>query len=232
MTPDLRAQHDLLLAFKPEGATHDSASCQFCPDAAAAEHQEETTLTEQEIQAMQADLASANAELERMRSEAAAGENEARIQAAVDAAVAPLREELDAAVAQVTTLTADLNAKTAELDELVTANEAEVQAREAAEAAAAVLETRVTAIREVAKFSDEQVEARKAEWAAMDETAFTTMVETLRSTAGARNPIPAVRPSAMTAADGGGSVHGAAAGGALAMALAHKRGLTVPSSEN
>lgn len=232
MSPEIRTQHDLLMAFQPEGADHDSANCPVCAAAEGAGHEEETLTTYSEEQAQEmvaaavaAAVSPLQAELAGLRNAATAGETETKINEAVAAAVAPLQEELTAATAELTKTTADLNAVTEQRDGLIAAAEA---AENEAALAAELEETRlarVAAVAEVAHFTDEQVAAQSPQWAAMDEPSFGVMVETLKSSAATATPprIP-VRPSALTASE----VPVPTGTGLLGAALAHARDLRAP----
>lgn len=207
LSPDLRAQHDLLLAFQPAGADHGSHNCPVCAAAEGAGDEEGTltTYTDEQAQemvaaAVAAAVAPLRTELDGLRSAATADEHEAAIADAVAAAVAPLEEQLTAVRTERDAATADLNAVTSERDDLVAERDAAATAAQEAADLESRTKARVDAIGEVAKFTDEQIAARSAEWAAMDESSFGILVETLKSSA-VTGPRPYVRPSALTAAE-------------------------------
>lgn len=230
MKPDQRrTQHDLLMAFKADGVDHGPHNCEFCKlDADGplpAGTQEETLpYTEEQMTAMAAELTSVKEELDKLRTDAAAAGVDAKIQAAVDEAVGPIKAELEESVGKVTTLTADLNARTQELEDLKAAGVKAEEDRLAAEAAAERADERVKEIREVARFTDEQASAHSAEWAALSDESWSTLLDTLRANAGGKPAAPVVRPSALTAAEVPAGDTGSGSGNsALALALAGSR---------
>lgn len=179
---DLKAEHDRLLATKPEGLEHDAIECQFCEAEVATETEATTTAkggdmstyTEDELQAaIAAAVAPVREELDSFKASQEAEEVEARIAAA--------KAEAEEARVEAET---KLDTVTLERDEAVQAKadlEAYLaeEARKVEEAAelAARRDERVAQVKEVASFSDEHVEASADRWTAMDDDAFAGLLE-------------------------------------------------------
>lgn len=171
----LKELHDRLLEVKPEGASHDAASCPVCNGTATVEHANDIshggsvkTYTEDEFNAVLAQVADLEAkvkELDGVRLESAAEAKIAEAQAQADAKVADLQSQLDAAV---------LEAQAAKQEKEATVAYLEAQQAEADRAAqvAALREERIAKVKEVASFPDEYIESRADAWAALDEEAF------------------------------------------------------------
>lgn len=173
---NLKEQHDELLKNKPEDVSHDEASCLFCNS--AQEGGDMKTYTEDEFNAaVREAVAPFKAELDQLRTELAQDEIEAKIATAVAEAeekVGQLQAELDKA---------ELRASDAEKEKSDLIAFLESEARAVAEAAE--LETKKSArreaIKEVASFSDEYVDANIDRWVSMDEELFTAMLEDWKS---------------------------------------------------
>lgn len=180
---DLKAEHDTLLANKPEGLEHDAIECEFCEAEQATETGTATnsakggdmsTYTEDELQAaIAAAVAPVKEELSSFKASQEAEEVEARIaqaKAEAEEAKAEVEKQLDTV-----TLERDeaVKAKT-ELEEYL-ATEAK-KAEEAAEFAAK-RDERVAQVKEVASFSDEHIEASADRWTAMADEDFAGLLE-------------------------------------------------------
>ena len=213
---DLKAEHDTLLATKPEGLEHDAIECEFCEAEVATETETATnsakggdmsTYTEDELQAaIAAAVTPVSEELASFKASQEAEEVEARI--------AQAKAEAETAKAEVE---AQLDTVTLERDEAVKAKtelegylaEEAKKVEEAAEFAAK-RDERVAQVKEVASFSDEHVEASADRWTAMADEDFAGLLEDWKAVAakkvegGTTTVIPAA--TAMTATrDEGGS---------------------------
>lgn len=212
---DLRAEHDRLLAVKPEGLEHDALECQFCEaeqatvtgtPTTANEGGDMSTYTEDELQAaIEAAVKPVREELDSFKASQEAEEVEARIaqaKAEADEAKAEVEKQLDTV-----TLERDeaVKAKT-ELEEYL-ADEAK-KAEEAAEFAAK-RDERVAQVKEVASFDDEYVNTHADRWTAMADEDFAGLLEdwkvvkATKDEGGSSTTIPAA--TAMTATRDGDS---------------------------
>ena len=173
---DFKELHDSLLQIKPEGVSHDEASCLICsPETiSSVEGGDMKTYTEDEFNAaVREAVAPFSAELEKLRASQAEGEVEARIAAAVaevEVKLVELQSELDKA---------ELRASEAlkERDDIVAFLESEAQAAANAAALEIKRSERRDAIKEVASFSDDYIEANIDRWVAMEEDAFSAVLE-------------------------------------------------------
>lgn len=159
-----RVLHDRLLAVKPEGVEHDTASCVHCKETASSEEDHsmaDNTLSQEQHEAL---LASAVAKAAEDAATAARTE--------ADKEIVSLNEQVAAASAEIEALKGQIEAMEAEKAQ------AEEDARKAA-----LADERASAVLAVASFSDEQVAVRKATWASMDDEAFAAYVEDLRTVA-------------------------------------------------
>lgn len=124
------------------------------------------------------------AELDTLREEKSQEEVEAQIAAAkaeAEAQVTEIQNQLDAAEAAKAKAEAELLAITEWL-------EAEAQAVAEAAALEERKTTRREAVKSVASFSDEQLDAKLDRWVAMSDEAFETFVESLKDVAAAATP--------------------------------------------
>lgn len=172
----LKQLHDLLLAEKPDGATHDPATCLLCAD--SSEGATVKTYTEDELRgavqaAVNAAVANMRTELDSLKSDATAAETAAAVETRIAEAKAPLeaqildlQTQLDAAVLA----TANETARAAAL-------EAEKEAAAQAVTLAARKDERLAKIKEVANFPEEYLAAHADRFVAMDEDAFATQIE-------------------------------------------------------
>lgn len=175
----LRELHDLALARKPEGATHEG--CPLCAVEDPAKDLEEKlvkTFSEEEVRsAVEAATRELRAELDSLRASQEQVEVETRIKEKVDEATQPLQaqiselqDKLDAAVLEAQTEKARADALEAEKRE-----EAEKAAREARK------EERLKAVREAApKFPDQYLNENADRWTAMSDEDFELRLEEYR----------------------------------------------------
>jgi hypothetical protein len=185
----LKEEHDELLAKMPEGAAHpDVETCVWCnPTLNQTPGGDMKTYSEEElVAAVNEAVTPLKAELDRINAQSAEGEVEAKIAAAkaeVEGQLTEVQNKLDAADA----------AKTAAEDEL-TKVMAWLQTEADAAAETARLEglktTRRDAVKAVASFTDEQLDAKLDRWVAMDDESFETFVEGLKDVAAAAPAAP------------------------------------------
>ncbi len=153
-----RIAHDWLLKHRPEGAEHDTDLCPFCSREAASEKEEDKVndkiFTQEQHEAL------LSAAVEKATAEAVAK---------VDAEILRLNEQLEQAQAELEAS----KQKVAELE----AAEAERAEKDRLEALAT---ERAKLVRAVAKFSDEQIEARRMAWAKMSDEDFEAYVEDIK----------------------------------------------------
>lgn len=219
-----RSLHDALLRAKPEGVPHDRETCALCSASSSGKPEggPVDTFTAEEVQAAIAEAtAPLHARLAAM--EAAANESElegriAAVAAAYDAELAEVRSQLDVAVLEAQCARGELAATIAYL-------ETEKVAAEEAAALEARRDERLAKVREVASFpedyitahadrfvamSDEDFEARIAEWAALSAKTGTpagappktTHLSVSRETASSgRNPMAELRELRMLGID-------------------------------
>lgn len=185
-TTDLKEQHDQMLASIPDGAEHDAIECPFCEaeqvpsiESAIEGGDMSKTYTEDELAAAVAEaVRPVQEELASFKASQEAEEVEARISAA--------RSEVEAAKAEVETqldvVTAERDALKAEHDELVAYLQSETERLEAEAAFAAKRDERIAQVKEVASFTDEYVAERADKWTAMDDEAFASLVEAIKTT--------------------------------------------------
>lgn len=212
---DLKAEHDRLLASKPEGLEHDAIECEFCePELAtktgtatnSAKGGDMSTYTEDELQAaIAAAVKPVQDELASFKASQEAEEVEARIaeaKAEAEEAKAEVEKQLDTV-----TLERDeaVKAKT-ELEEYLAEEAKKV---EEAAAFAAKRDERVAQVKEVASFSDEHIEASADRWTAMADEDFAGLLEDWKAVAakkeesGTTTTIPAATAMTATRDDGG-----------------------------
>ena len=195
----LKTEHDELLAKMPEGASHpDVENCIWCnPNFNQTPGGDMKTYSEDEVVAAVAAAVTEavtplKAELDTLRGEKSQEEVEAKIAAAkaeVEAELTKVQNDLDAAEA------AKAAAEEA-LKNLTDYLEAEAQAVAEAAALEERKTTRREAVKSVASFTDEQLDAKLDRWVAMDDEAFETFVESLKEIASA---IPAAGSTLPTA---------------------------------
>lgn len=185
--PQSVALHDLLLKTNPELAQEHAASgeCPFCAEDDNPEGGvSDKTYTEEQVKAaVDEAVAAARTELEARIEELEAVKEKSEI----DVAVAAATEELTTKVAD---LESKLDEKTIEANTAAERVEAiETYLTEVAEAAekaaevAARKEERVTAVRDVANFSDEEIADRADRWAEMAAEDFERQLEDYKAIA-------------------------------------------------
>lgn len=152
-----RTLHDALLEIQPKGVEHDPL-CPLCAETASEHKEEDVTdqaiFTEEQHEQL---LASA---VEKALETASA---------ATDKEILRLNEQLEEAAKAL-----------AEKDERVSALESEIADREESDRLEALAAERVEAVRAVANFSDEQIDARKESWSKMDDDAFVAYLDDIK----------------------------------------------------
>lgn len=170
-----KEQHDKLLLEKPDGVSHDAASCNFCTPANLVGHEisteggDMTTYNDEDFtKAVQAAVAPVQAELDRLRASLATSEVETQIAEAV----AGVTAELDAAKADLDSAMVRATAAEKERDDIVAYLEA--QAQEIAQAAEreSKREARRAAVKEASSLTDEYIDANLDRWVAQDDETF------------------------------------------------------------
>ncbi len=177
---DLKALHDLLLAGKPEGATH-PADCPICAIAPGPQEGADLkTYTEDELRAaVEAAVGELRTDLDTFRASQEAVAVDARITKAVTEATEPLS-------AKITELQTDLDAAVlATAAEKARADTLETEMMEAAEAAiyAARKDERLAKVADVAAFPQAYVEANAERFAAMSDEDFEARLDEYRQIA-------------------------------------------------
>lgn len=184
MNDTLVELHNQMLLSRPDGATHDTENCPLC----SIEHEDhggkmsDTTYTDSEVQALvSAAVAEATKDLAKdlddLRATQSVQEWEAKIEEAkaeVEAKVAELQAQLDVKDSEAET------AKTALADLTTFLEEAKATTEREAEIAART-EARVSAVKEVATFSEEHLAANAQRWAAMDDESFEALLADYRT---------------------------------------------------
>lgn len=176
----LKELHDRLLAIKPEEASHDAESCEFCNGTHESEHANINvstggsvkTYSEEEYDALLAQVADLETkvnELESVRQESAMEAKIAELTAQFEAQVSDLQTQLDTAVLEVKAAQDEKSAIVSYFEDLATAEEQ-------AAALVAVREERVARVKEVASFPEDHIAARADAWAALDEEAFEALL--------------------------------------------------------
>lgn len=152
--------HDWLLANKPDAASHEKDSCKFClePDQEKEEVAEGDKIFTQEQHEQL--LASA---IEKARKDATT---------AADAEAVKLNERVMA-------FEKEADEKDARIAEL----EAEIQSRDEKIRLDALASERAKLVQAEVNFSDEQIEARKAQWAALSDGDFKAYLDDIREVA-------------------------------------------------
>lgn len=141
--------HDGILAKAPKGFEHDASSCTYCKEVAS---QQEDKVSENKIY----DQETVDALLT------------AKVEEAVAAASAKLTSELE----EFRTGNAELTSKLEERDEEVSKLKEDIEKREEASRLEELADARAAKMKEADVFSDEQIEERKLDWAALEEDAF------------------------------------------------------------
>lgn len=177
----LHEAHNNLLKAQPDGAEHDESSCVICVDpelkGLGEEIVSDRTFTEQEVEDK---IASATAALEtKLKDEAAKNNEQAETEGKIkslEGQVTELQAKLDQADIEKTAAVdrAESSAKeVTEIQEYLGALKTEA---EAAEAFKSLCDERVGKVKDVAKFSDEHVEASRERWGRMEESDFAALL--------------------------------------------------------
>lgn len=143
-----RTLHDALLEIKPEGVVHDEF-CPFCTEAAS---QEEEDVTDQAI---------FNEE-----------QHEQLLASAVEKALEEASALTDKEILRLNTQLEEAEKALAEKDIEIADLGSTITDREESDRLEALASERVEMVQAVANFSDEQIDARKASWAKMDDGVF------------------------------------------------------------
>lgn len=140
--------HDWLLQRKPEGASHDPSTCAMCTEKASKEEKNvsDSTLTQEQHKSL--------------------------LESAVSDAVAAAKAEVDAEILRLNELLEEAKTSLAAKEEEIATLKTSIEERDEAERLEALANERVQKVAEVASFSDEQVKARREDWAEMSEEAF------------------------------------------------------------
>lgn len=144
-----RTLHDALLEIKPEDVVHDEF-CPFCTEAAS-EHEEED-VTDQAI---------FNEE-----------QHEQLLASAVEKALEEASALTDKEILRLNTQLEEAEKALAEKDTEVSDLQSKITDREESDRLEALASERVEMVQAVANFSDEQIDARKASWAKMNDEVF------------------------------------------------------------
>lgn len=146
--------HDLLLASKPEGAKHEV--CKFCDsDPGEGKVAEESRIFTQE---QHEQLLAAAVEKAKVEASSATDKEILRLNERADNAEKALAESQK------------------EIEDL----KSQIAAREEADAVAARAEERAKLVKAEANFTDEQIDARKVQWAQMSDDAWKVYLEDIR----------------------------------------------------
>lgn len=176
---DLKALHDLLLAGKPEGATH-PADCPVCAITPAREEATLKTYTEDELRAaIDAAVGDLRGELDTFRASQEAQAVEARITKAVTEATEPLSTQVSELQAKLDASVLETAAEKAKADAL----EAEKVAAAEAATVAARKDERLTKVKEVANFPEAYLDSNADRFAAMSDEEFEARLEEYRQIA-------------------------------------------------
>lgn len=171
----LKDIHDLLVAMKPEGASHDEDTCTICAAGSdqSGDDMADKTFTEAELHAATAAaVAEAVKPLEEKIKDLSASQESAEVESKIAEATAELTAKVEAVEAERDTAVIEAEtAKTAAAE--LTAFLESVAAEEAATAETARLrDERIAKVAEVASFPAEYVEKNADRWASMEEAAF------------------------------------------------------------
>lgn len=176
--------HDRWLEQKPEGASHDEASCVLCaevkPNATggAGDSMSDKTYTKEELDAA---VAAAVSPLEAKVNDLLSEKTNEEIAAKIAEAVAEVETKLAEVQRELDVKTAEAESAKVELENARAYLEAEVAKAAEAEAVEARKAERTEAIKENANYSDEYIAANADRWAAMPDAEFAGLVEDLKS---------------------------------------------------
>jgi chromosome segregation ATPase len=141
--------HDALLEIKPEGVVHDEF-CPFCTEAASEQEEEDVT-----------DQAILNEE-----------QHEQLLASAVEKALEEASASTDKEILRLNTQLEEAEKALVEKDTEIEGLKSTITDREEDDRLEALASERVELVQAVANFSDEQIDARKASWAKMDDEVF------------------------------------------------------------
>ena len=151
-------KHDLLMEMRPDDASHDSANCMLCTVKAS---KEENVAGESEAIFTQE-------------------QHEQLLASAVENATAEARASADADVLSLNEQLADLAKANEALTEEVETLKQGIADRDETDRLAELADDRVTEVKAVASFNDEQIEKRKESWAKMSEEDFASYLEDIQ----------------------------------------------------
>lgn len=172
---EFKILHGRLLEEKPEGASHDEASCQFC---AMEDNDLEGGVMEGFTQEdLDAAVAAAVKPLEDQITQMSASQEEVAIQNRIDEATTPLKEQvtqlqadLDVAVLEASTSKDALTNTVAYLEQVETETAAEA-------AKSALRDERIAKVKEITSFPEDHIAKSAERWAAMSDEDFEAQVE-------------------------------------------------------
>ena len=175
----LKALHDQMLAEQPEGANHDTADCPLCAAEDEGESMADVTYSQEEVDRAVAEaISDLQAELDKVRQ----SESARALEEAVEAAKQELQAQIDELQTKLDTAVVETEQARAERDKVQADWDAEKAEAEEAQLLASRRESRLAKVKEAACFpdedleenadrfvamSDEDFEARLAEWAAL-----------------------------------------------------------------
>lgn len=152
--------HDWLLEHQPEAASHDEANCSFCVEKASTE---EKRVAEDKIFTQE--------------------QHDQLLAAAVEKGISEATSKMDAEVLRLNEQVEALEATISDKDTKVTELETAIAERDEAARLAEVGSERVDLVKAKANFTDEQLEARKEQWAKMEEDEFKAYLEDIETVA-------------------------------------------------
>jgi len=183
---ELKAQHDKLLAEKPEGLEHDATTCPICTeDTEGGDMSTSKTYTQEELDtAIAAVVAPLHARVE----ELASLEQVKVVEAKVAEAVAPLNDQISELQKTLDVETARAEAAEKNYSDLTSKMEADQAADTAAKEREAIKADRLAIVKEAASFKDEYIESNIERWTDLSEEAFTACVDDWKAVA-AQEPV-------------------------------------------
>ena len=176
----LKELHDLLMAEKPEGASHPADDCPYCKSDADPKEAEEVSVsyTEEELKAkVDEAVSSATKELEAKVKELEEVRSASEVEAKLAEAKAEFETKVSEIQAQLDTAVLEAEKAKTEKEEIVAFLEAEGKKAEEAAALAARRDERLKQVAEVASFPEEYVEANADRWAGLDDEQFAALLE-------------------------------------------------------
>lgn len=169
--------HEQLLSEMPEGASHEEAECPFCKSGNSFGGGDMSTYTEDELNnAIKEAVAPVKEEAASKIADLESEISSLKSEADEDAATA----ELDELKAQLTAAEERATAAEASVTEVHTWLEEQAELVEIAEYLTAVKAERLDAVKEIASFTDEQIEARIDRWTEMSDEDFASSLDDLK----------------------------------------------------